>query len=126
MTMTVTPHVNAPGAVISGVVLSTLSDNEWTKLYAAFLEFGVLVFPDQFLSEEGQDVFARRFGEIEQLSPYQKGASVPISNTKRDGTVAQPDEYQYQVLRGNEGWHTDSTYMPLASKAAMLTAVVLP
>jgi alpha-ketoglutarate-dependent taurine dioxygenase len=30
------------------------------------------------------------------------------------------------VLKGNEGWHTDSTYMPLASKAAMLYAMVLP
>ena len=29
-------------------------------------------------------------------------------------------------MRGNEGWHTDSTYMPLAAKAAMLMALVVP
>jgi alpha-ketoglutarate-dependent taurine dioxygenase len=37
----------------------------------------------------------------------------------RDGTVMQ-------MLRGNEGWHTDSSYMPLAAKASMLSAHVVP
>ena len=30
------------------------------------------------------------------------------------------------MLKGNEGWHTDSTYMPLAAKAGMLMALVVP
>ena len=29
-------------------------------------------------------------------------------------------------LRGNEGWHTDSSYMPLAAKASVLSAQVVP
>ena len=29
-------------------------------------------------------------------------------------------------MKGNEGWHTDSTYMPLAAKAGMLMALVVP
>ena len=32
----------------------------------------------------------------------------------------------FRLLRGNEGWHTDSTYMPLAAKAGMLAALVVP
>jgi alpha-ketoglutarate-dependent taurine dioxygenase len=34
--------------------------------------------------------------------------------------------YGPSILRGNEEWHTDSTYMPLSSKAALLYAEVLP
>jgi alpha-ketoglutarate-dependent taurine dioxygenase len=30
------------------------------------------------------------------------------------------------ILRGNEGWHTDSSYMPIAAKASMLSAHVVP
>jgi alpha-ketoglutarate-dependent taurine dioxygenase len=29
-------------------------------------------------------------------------------------------------MRGNEGWHTDSSYMPLAAKASVLSAHVVP
>jgi alpha-ketoglutarate-dependent taurine dioxygenase len=31
-----------------------------------------------------------------------------------------------QMLRGNEGWHTDSSYMPRAAKASILSAHVVP
>lgn len=124
--MTIEPTDATLGAVITDIELASLDAETWAELYAAFLTYGVLVFPEQHLTEEEQGEFARRFGQPEQLSPKQRGASVPISNRKADGSVAKPDEYQYQILRGNEGWHTDSTYMPLASKVAMLSAEVLP
>ena len=38
----------------------------------------------------------------------------------------KPEEKRYQTLRGNEGWHTDSSYMPLAAKASALAAEVTP
>jgi alpha-ketoglutarate-dependent taurine dioxygenase len=126
MTMTITPLQATLGATITNVDLANLDDDTWADLYQAFLEYGVLVFPAQHLSEEAQGAFAHRFGATEKLSPRQTGPSVAISNQKQDGSLAQPDEYHYQILRGNEGWHTDSTYMPLASKVAMLTAIKLP
>ena len=30
------------------------------------------------------------------------------------------------LLKGNEGWHTDSSYMPVSAKASMLSAHVVP
>lgn len=126
MSITITPITPTFAATVTNVSLNNLDDQTWRDLYAAFLDYGVLVFPGQHLDAVAQDRFARRFGDIEKLSPKQKDANVPISNKKPDGTLAQPDDYQYQILKGNEGWHTDSTYMPLASKAAMLTAVVVP
>jgi len=126
MTIAIAPVDATCGAVVTNVDIEHLDDPSWAEIHAAFLRHGVLVFPGQQLSEAGQGAFARRFGAIEKLHPKQPGATIMISNKKADGTVARPDESQYQILKGNEGWHTDSTYMPLASKAAMLYALTLP
>jgi alpha-ketoglutarate-dependent taurine dioxygenase len=114
------------GAVISDIDLATLTDSQWRQVHAAFLQYGVLVFPEQHLDATAQGRFAARFGALEHLSPRGETPTFPIANIKPDGTLAGPGDEQYRILKGNEGWHTDSTYMPLASKAAMLSAVVLP
>ncbi len=126
MSFDVEPIDATLGARVTGVDLSTLDDATFDALYDVFLEYGVLVFPAQHLTDEAQDRFARRFGEIERTSPGQKGAIMRITNERPEGGVFAADEYRYKVLRGNEGWHTDSTYMPLASKVAMLSAIVVP
>ena len=126
MSFQVTAHTDAPGARVTNIDLANLDDSTWQALYEVFLQYGVLVFPGQFLDDQGQGRFAARFGETEKLAPRQKGPNVQISNKRGDGTLAQPDDQQYQILKGNEGWHTDSTYMPLASKVAMLSALEIP
>ena len=126
MTMTVTPVDATLGAVVTGVDLANLREEAWAEIYAAFLAYGVLVFPGQKLDEQSQGAFALRFGDVEQLSPKQQGATIEFTNRKPDGSLAGPQEQAYKLMKGNEGWHTDSTYMPLASKAAMLYAVVVP
>jgi alpha-ketoglutarate-dependent taurine dioxygenase len=124
--MLISPTERTLGATVTDIDLANLSDSAWTTLYEAFLNYGVLIFPAQHLTDDEQAHFAQRFGTPEKLSPKQSGANIAVSNSKADGSVAGPDEYQYQILRGNEGWHTDSTYMPLASKVAMLNAITLP
>ena len=126
MPISVTPVDASLGAIVTDVDLANLDEPTWQDIYAAFLDFGVLAFPAQHLDEAAQGRFAQRFGETERLSPKQTGPTVPISNQKPDGSVAQAGEYQYHLMKGNEGFHTDSTYMPLASKVAMLSAHVLP
>lgn len=126
MTITISPIDATLGAVITDVDLANLDDATWKEVHAAFLEHGVLVFPGQHLDAEAQGRFARRFGNLEQMSPKGETPTFPIANIKPDGTLADEQDEQYRILKGNEGWHTDSTYMPLASKAAMLSAVVLP
>lgn len=126
MAMNVTPIDATLGAVVTGVDVARLTDAAWVEIYAAFLQYGVLVFPGQNLDEQAQGAFALRFGAIEQLRPKQEGATVEFTNRKADGSLATPEEQVYKLMKGNEGWHTDSTYMPLASKAAMLYALVVP
>lgn len=126
MNIKITPIDATLGAVVTNVDLANLSDDEWRDIHAAFLEYGVLVFPRQQLDEQAQSAFALRFGDVEQLSPQQKGATIEFTNRKENGSFATPEEERYKLMKGNEGWHTDSTYMPLASKAAMLYALVVP
>ena len=126
MPITVTPTDATLGAVVTDVDLAQLDDATWEEIHAAFLRHGVLIFPGQNLDEDAQGAFALRFGNIEKLTPKQSTPTVQFSNQKPDGSTAQPSDPGYPLMRGNEGWHTDSTYMPLAAKAAMLMALVVP
>ncbi len=123
--MTITPVTGKTfGAVVTGVHLGTLSEDDFKQIHAAFLEYGFLVFPGQFLSEEENVEFGKRFGELEF-------GGVPMSNQKRlqEGEYGEIFDLETQLMRtnvGNEAWHTDSTYKPLSSKCAMLSAVTVP
>ncbi len=108
------------GAVVRGVELRSLNDGMWEAVHQAWIEHALLIFPGQFLSRAEQDAFALRFGNLEFKA-------APISNVDRDGTVHDAaDDDVVKALRGNEGWHHDSTYMPVQAKGAVFTAEVVP
>ena len=57
-----TPHI---GAQISGVALGdSLSNEQFSEIYRAWLDWKVLVFRDQHLDGEQHKAFARRFGTL--------------------------------------------------------------
>lgn len=114
------------GAYVSNVDLNRLSDSEAQVLREAFLDFGVLIFPGQDLSAEAQEAFGQVFGRIEYLDPKKTRKSVYITNASNEGKVMGRSKYSKSLLRGNEGWHTDSSYMPLSAKASCLSAVKVP
>ena len=126
MSINIAPTDATLGAYVSNVDLSRLSDSQAEVLRRAFLEFGVLVFPNQKLSAESQEAFGRVFGRIEYLDPKKTRKSVYITNASSDGKVMDRSKYAKSLLRGNEGWHTDSSYMPLSAKASCLSAVKVP
>lgn len=109
------------GAVVTGVKLAALDDITWRDLHNAWLNYALLIFPGQHLSREEQITFAKRFGKLEfELAP--------LSNVKSDGTlIAEADNSDViKVLKGNMGWHCDSTYMPIQAKGAVFSARVVP
>jgi alpha-ketoglutarate-dependent taurine dioxygenase len=122
----VTPIDATLGAVVTGFALSQMDASAWKIVEQAFHDHAVLVFPGQHLTEDEQVAFANRFGDLELLAPDPAQKAVAISNQKPDGTVMTADEHRFKSLRGNEGWHTDSSYMPLAAKASVLSAQVVP
>ena len=122
----ITPIDATLGATITDIDLARLDEVTWKCVEDAFHEYALLIFPGQDLSTDAQIGFACRFGEIELLRPDADDKAVSVSNQKDDGSLYQPEEYRYQILRGNEGWHTDSSYMPLAAKASILSAQDIP
>lgn len=110
------------GAMVTGVRLADLDEEVYERLYEAWLTYALLIFPDQHLTHDEQVAFARRFGEIEILGGREITA---LSNVKPDGTLRADDDV-VKILKGNMGWHADSTYMPLQAKGAVFTAEVVP
>jgi alpha-ketoglutarate-dependent taurine dioxygenase len=108
------------GAVVRGVQLRSIDDETFAAIYDAWITYALLIFPDQFLTTDEQDTFARRLGELEFKA-------TPISNLGRDGTIySEPGDEVVKSLRGNEGWHFDSTYMPVQAKGAVFSAEIVP
>ena len=124
MSLTIRPTKATLGAIITDIDLTALDDATWREVEDAFHAYAVLIFPAQHLSAQAQIAFAKRFGEIEVL--VDKLKTIPISNKALDGTLLDDDDHYMQLLRGNEGWHTDSSYMPLSAKASILSAHVVP
>lgn len=108
------------GATVTDIELRSIDDAAFDELYAAWLEYGLLVFPEQFLTKDEQNAFARRFGDLEF-------EAMPITNVRRDGSIESDQRGELvKSIRGNEGWHHDSTYMPIQAKGAVFTAEIVP
>lgn len=109
------------GAVVTDLALAHLDEPTFQALYQVWLERALLIFPEQHLSKSEQVAFARRFGALEfDLAP--------LSNVRSDGSLRPDDDSDdvMKVLKGNMGWHADSTYMPVQAKGAVFTAHVVP
>ena len=108
------------GAVVTGIDLSRLEPDVWRALFDTWIEYALLVFPDQHLTPDEQNEFALCFGELEF-------AATPISNITPAGEVrSNPESDLVKSLRGNEGWHHDSTYMPVQAMGAVFSAEIVP
>lgn len=112
------------GAFVTDVRLPDLDEAQFREIKRAFLAYGFLLFPEQHLSNEENIEFGKRFGELEF-------GGLPLSNQEKAAGDSHGRIYdlQTQMMRnwlGNEAWHTDSTYWPISSKAAMLSAVSVP
>ena len=109
------------GAVVSNIDLEDLDEEHFGELYQLWLDRALLIFPEAHLTLEAQDTFAKRFGELEFPR------AVPISNIGKDGKVhSAGNDDVVKSLRGNEGWHHDSTYMPIQAKGAVFSAEIIP
>ena len=108
------------GAVVRGMELRRLDESTWRLIHEAWLEYALLIFPGQFPTRDEQNEFARKFGALEF-------PAAPITNIGRDGVVrSAADDDMVKSIRGNEGWHHDSTYMPVQAKGAVFSAEIIP
>jgi alpha-ketoglutarate-dependent taurine dioxygenase len=110
------------GAVVTGINLPALDGPTWKAVHDTWLDYALLIFPGQFLKKDEQIAFAKRFGPLE----FEMGA---VSNVREDGTLrieADEGDDVVKILKGNEGWHADSTFKPIQAKGAVFSAEVVP
>ena len=111
-----TPHI---GAEIDGVDLAQpLSNEQFSEIYRAWLEWKVLVFRDQHINQEQHKAFGRKFGSL-HVHPMQHtyGGDPEILSVKTTKNSA--------YTAGN-GWHTDVTCDEIPPLGSMLYITETP
>ena len=118
------------GATVTNVRLDALDDASFAAIERAWHAHAVLIFPGQHLSEQAQVAFSSRFGPLERslTKTHTEGdpAIIHLSNVRQDGTLWSADSDTGRLLKGNNFWHTDSSYKRIPAKASLLTAKVVP
>lgn len=128
MGLTVAPCPATLGAVVTGVALARLTDAEWGQLVEAFHSYGVLIFPDQHLTNDEQVEFSLRLGPLEAVGGRTPGARPEISrisNLNADGSVNRDETTaSMRMVIGNMDWHADSSFRDPPAMASILSCHV--
>ena len=130
MTLEITPSDATLGAVVTGVRLEALDDAAFAAIEAAWHTHAVLAFPGQYLSDAAQVAFSRRFGPLERsLSAnhvHNDPTVIHLSNVRKDGRLLSTGHGVSLLLKGNNYWHTDSSYKRIPAKGSLLAAKIVP
>ena len=127
--MNLRPLHRTVGAEVTGVDLAaTLDDETIARIRAAWIEWGVLVFPDQPVSDAEQIAFSRRFGDLEIFPQSDSRSSVApevfrVANTDENGVLRARSDPAARFLTTTWMWHTDSCYRPVPSAGAVLHGI---
>jgi alpha-ketoglutarate-dependent 2,4-dichlorophenoxyacetate dioxygenase len=135
MAITVTPLHAHIGAEIRGIDLRRpVPPDAFAAIVAAFNRHAVLVFPEQPLSDEEQIAFSCLFGPLETSPEYagSKKSRLPhreiadISNLDAEGQVMSAEDKRLLFNRGNQLWHTDSSFKFVPARCSLLSAREIP
>ena len=118
---------------VSGVDLTgALDEATFREIHAAFDRYAVLVFRDQALDEARQIAFSERLGRLERalerdlFDARQPPEITRLTNVDGDGAIEPPDSANRIYRRGDEHWHSDSSFKPVPAKYSLLSAREVP
>jgi|TARA_B110000914_G_scaffold188617_1_gene173635 taurine dioxygenase len=111
----------ALGAEIFGLDVKDIDNATFNAVYQAFLDYSVLVFRGQELTEEEFAAFGRRFSKLEE-EPFLPNKSETPGVYYFYGAPKNSDKLSTQKL----GWHMDHSYQKNPSMGAMLYALDVP
>ena len=120
------------GVRITGIDLSRpLSDPVLEHVREAIDRHSFLVFPDQQLDDERHLALTRQLGEPEANHARLGRDGVvdyfgTIGNVQSDNTVVGNDHPQTRFLRGNDMWHSDSSFRAVPSMVSIMYACEVP
>lgn len=123
------------GARVTGLdIAAGVSHEETQQVETAIVRFGVLVFPQQQLSDDQQYAFSSGFGTMESATGDIADSAdrrLPmhvndISNLDKHGNVLAQDDRRRLFGLGNMLWHSDSSFKATPAKYSLLSARVIP
>ena len=130
--MQATPLDNLPFvAEIRGLDLAMpLSDTESLALVDVAVEFPVVIFRDQDISDEDQLRLCGCFGEISTYTVLQsekrpssrRHGIAPISNVDENGKIRAADSRKMRFSAANELWHSDLSCFETPASISILYA----
>ncbi len=116
------------GAEIHGVDVRTLDDAGFAAIYRAWLDYNIVVVPDQHLEIEDFLRYSRRFGVVHphpsKSTRHPEHPEITLLGVNKFGSDGALDQAIYR--RGAEGWHTDGAYDAEPFKATQLYALAVP
>jgi len=128
MPVQVTPVTPAFGARVEGVDLSRpVDDHSFRQIVEAFGRYAVLVFPGQEITDAEQVAFTERFGPLEVSIRKDRDQHMAdsrisdISNVDGSGRIVAAGEERDIYNKGNELWHSDSSFKPVPAYASLLS-----
>ncbi|MGZ5926919.1 MAG: TauD/TfdA dioxygenase family protein [Rhizomicrobium sp.] len=131
--LTVRPLTPVIGAEVSGLDLRRpLSSAEIAEIHQAILDWKVLFFRDQEISDEQQLAFGRHFGQLTPAHPISLGMPQHPEIWERHAedytTRYRPDRSIPTVKppRDYKGWHIDITFVANPNKYSILRGVEIP
>ena len=116
------------GAEILNVDVRALDDAGFAAIYRAWLDYNVVVVPDQHLELDDFLRYSRRFGAIyphpSKSTRHPHHPEITVLGVNKFGSDGTLDQAIYR--RGAEGWHTDGAYDAEPFKATQLYALAVP
>ena len=122
-------------AEVSGVDLKKpLTSASFAEIEAAFHEHAVLLFRDQFLTDEQQIAFSEFFGPVQTRTKYHRPDEkhrigpklADISNLDHEGKLLPENDARRLHARANQLWHTDGTFKHVPARCSLLAAWEIP
>ena len=97
-------------------------------LNEAWMEYLVLVFPNQRITDEQHIAFGRNFGALEEHPSHAHRSSrnkeiYRVSNVDETGQIIPSKETAWQYINLSWLWHTDSSFREVPSKGSILHGI---
>jgi taurine dioxygenase len=116
------------GVEVRGVDVRRLDDDDFARIYRAWLDHNVLVVPGQELEIDDFLHYSRRFGAVHphpsKMTRHPDYPEITLLGVDKFRPDGQLDLAIYR--RGAEDWHTDGAYDAEPFKATQLYALAVP
>jgi len=128
--MKITPIKTGFVADISDIDLTSISDPEFDRLYAAWLTYGVLRVRDQAITEDELQSFSAKFGPLEEIPmgriPESERAKIKNRYVTQLSNIFHNGKPIGGLGNAEASWHSDMTYVETPPPASILLAIEIP